>query len=79
MATDGDKPGNESSKQLSGRELASTAISLGFSVAVFVILGVVLDNIFKTAPVFVLLGVFFALASMVYFFVRLFKAASTKR
>jgi F0F1-type ATP synthase assembly protein I len=78
MATDGDKRNDDSKetqKQLSARELASNAISLGFSVAVFVIIGVVLDNIFKTAPLFVLLGVFFALASMVYFFVRLLRAA----
>jgi F0F1-type ATP synthase assembly protein I len=75
MATDGNKQNDDRQKQLSARELASTAISLGFSVAVFVIIGVVLDNVFKTSPVFVLIGVFFALASMVYFFVRLLRAA----
>ncbi len=74
MATGGDKRDAEKRKAASSKELASSAISLGFSVAIFVILGVVLDNIFKTAPIFVLLGVFFALASMVYFFWRLIKA-----
>jgi len=75
MATDGDKRGGDTQKQLSARELASNAISLGFSVAIFVIIGVVLDNVFKTSPIITLVGVFFALASMVYFFVRLLRAA----
>lgn len=50
-------------------------MSLGFGVVFCVIIGVVLDNTFKTAPVFILIGVFFALATIVYFLWRLVKAA----
>ena len=58
----------------SSRKLANTAISLGFSVIIFVVIGVVLDALFRTAPLFIMIGVFFALASMVYFMYQLIKA-----
>ncbi|MDB5080747.1 MAG: hypothetical protein JWP00_2671 [Chloroflexi bacterium] len=57
----------------SSRKLANTAISLGFSVIIFVMIGVALDSFLKTAPIFILLGVFFALASMFYFMWQLIK------
>lgn len=64
----------EKRRRTSSRQLANQAISLGFSVIIFVILGVVLDNIFHTAPLFILLGCFFAVASMVYFMWQLIRA-----
>lgn len=74
MAAGNNNQDEEKIRLASSRSLANTAISLGFSVVIFVIIGVVLDNLFKTAPLFILLGVFFALASMVYFMVKLVKA-----
>ena len=58
----------------SSRKLANTAISLGFSVIIFVVIGVALDALFHTSPLFIIVGVFFALASMVYFMYQLIKA-----
>lgn len=74
MAAGNNNQDEEKIRLASSRSLANTAISLGFSVVIFVIIGVVLDNLFKTAPLFILLGVFFALASMVYFMVKLVRA-----
>lgn len=74
MAAGNNNQDEEKIRLSSSRKLANTAVSLGFSVVIFVIIGVVLDNVFKTAPLFILLGVFFALASMVYFMVQLVKA-----
>ncbi len=75
MATDPEKREENARKLDSSRQLASQALSLGFTVVIFVIIGVVLDNVFKTAPLFILIGVFFALASMVYFFVKLIRSS----
>jgi F0F1-type ATP synthase assembly protein I len=73
--TAGDNNQDEEKRRLSSsRKLATTATSLGFSVVIFVIIGVVLDGLFKTAPLFILLGVFFSLASMAYFMWQLIKA-----
>ena len=74
MAAGNNNQDEEKIRLTSSRKLANTAVSLGFSVVIFVIIGVVLDSLFKTAPLFILLGVFFALASMVYFMVQLVKA-----
>ena len=74
MAAGNNNQDEENKRLSSSRQLANTAISLGFSVIIFVVIGVVLDNLFKTAPLFILLGVFFALASMAYFMWQLIKA-----
>ncbi len=74
MAAGNNNQDEEKIRLSSSRKLANTAISLGFSVVIFVIIGVVLDSLFKTTPLFILLGVFFALASMAYFMYQLVKA-----
>ena len=74
MAAGNNNRDEEKLRLSSSRKLANTAISLGFSVVIFVIIGVVLDNLFKTTPIFILLGVFFALSSMAYFMWQLIKA-----
>lgn len=74
MAASNNNQDEEKIRLSSSRKLANTAISLGFSVVIFVVIGVGLDALFKTAPIFILLGVFFALASMVYFMYQLVKA-----
>ncbi|HEX2912794.1 MAG TPA: AtpZ/AtpI family protein [Chloroflexia bacterium] len=74
MMTGGDNQDKEKKRLSSSRQLANTAISLGFSVIIFVVIGVFLDSLFKTAPIFILIGVFFALASMAYFMWQLIKA-----
>jgi F0F1-type ATP synthase assembly protein I len=74
MAAGNNNQDEEKIRLSSSRKLANTTMSLGFSVVIFVVIGVVLDNLFKTAPLFILLGVFFALASMVYFMWQLIKA-----
>ncbi len=78
MAPDKNKRDNQQSQINSSKRLASDAISLGFSVVIFVLIGVGLDSVFKTAPLFILLGVFFALASMVYFMWRLIKTPTSR-
>lgn len=72
MTADNNKQ-EEQKKISSSRKLANQAISLGFSVVIFVVIGVVLDSIFHTAPIFILLGCFFAVASMVYFMWQLIR------
>lgn len=74
MAASNNNQDEEKIRLSSSRKLANTAISLGFSVVIFVVIGVVLDSLFKTTPIFILIGVFFALASMVYFMYQLVKA-----
>ncbi|MBN9388361.1 MAG: AtpZ/AtpI family protein [Chloroflexi bacterium] len=74
MAARNNNQDEEKIRLASSRKLANTAISLGFSVVIFVVIGVVLDSLFKTTPLFILIGVFFALASMVYFMYQLVKA-----
>jgi F0F1-type ATP synthase assembly protein I len=74
MAAGNNNQDEEKIRLSSSRKLANTTMSLGFSVVIFVVIGVVLDSLFKTAPLFILLGVFFALASMVYFMWQLIKA-----
>ena len=74
MAAGNNNQDEEKLRLSSSRKLANTAISLGFSVVIFVVIGVVLDSIFHTSPLFILLGVFFALASMAYFMYQLVKA-----
>jgi F0F1-type ATP synthase assembly protein I len=74
MAAGNNNQDEEKLRLSSSRKLANTAISLGFSVVIFVVIGVVLDSLFHTSPLFILLGVFFALASMVYFMYQLVKA-----
>lgn len=55
------------------RGLVSEATSLGFSVLICVLGGVALDNVFKTAPVFILGGVFLSLFIIGYFLWRIIK------
>ena len=74
MAAGNNNQDEEKLRLSSSRKLANTAISLGFSVVIFVVIGVALDSLFHTSPLFILLGVFFALASMVYFMYQLIKA-----
>ncbi len=78
MADDSNKQHSKQSELNSSKRMASEAISLGFSVVIFVLIGVGLDSLFKTAPLFILLGVFFALASMVYFMWRLINAPRSR-
>jgi len=78
MADDRNKQSNKQAQLNSSKRMANEAISLGFSVIIFVLLGVGLDSLFKTAPLFILLGVFFALASMVYFMWRLINAPKSR-
>ena len=63
----------ESDKQ--ERSIVSFALGLGFAIAgplaVFIILGVWLDSLWNTRPLFILLGIFLGIASAVYAFVRL--------
>ncbi len=73
MATDGEKRDEEKKKASTFRSLSAELGGLGFSVVFFVIIGVVLDSLLKTAPLFILLGVFFGLFSLVYFMYRLVK------
>jgi len=56
--------------------LVGLATGLGFSLLIFVAGGVLLDNLFHTTPVFMLVGVFFALGSIVVF---LWKIATSGR
>jgi len=74
MAAGDNNQDEEKVRLASSRKLANTAISLGFSVVIFVVIGVALDSFFQSTPLFILLGVFFALASMVYFMWQLVKA-----
>ncbi len=74
MATDRDKRDEELKAQSSYRSLASQAIGMGFSVVIWVGLGVFADSIFKTAPIFILVGVFFSLATIGYLMWQLVKA-----
>lgn len=74
MATDKDRRDNNQKGQSSYRTLASQVTSMGFSVVIFVLIGVFLDSTFKTAPIFILLGVFFSLASMGYILWQIVRA-----
>lgn len=74
MPTDEEKHEKNAQQVRTSKVLANSLLSLGFSVITFVIIGVVLDNVFKTTPTFILVGVFFALASMGYFMWKAIKA-----
>jgi hypothetical protein len=73
MAAGNNDQDEEKIRLSSSRKLANKAISLGFVVIIFVVIGVGLDALFKTPPLFILLGVFFALASLVYFMYQLIR------
>jgi F0F1-type ATP synthase assembly protein I len=73
MATGNDKPDNGNNDSSYTRQLVNEALSLGFAVVIWVVIGVVLDNVFKTAPVFVIVGVFMALATVFYFLWRIIR------
>lgn len=76
MATGDDKPDNGTNSQNDTgytRQLVNEALSLGFAVVIWVVLGVVLDNVFKTAPVFIIIGIFMALATVFYFLWRIIR------
>jgi F0F1-type ATP synthase assembly protein I len=75
MATNKNKRDQDDRKPRSSGELAATAASLGFTVVIFVVLGIVMDNWLGTKPIFLLVGIFFALASMVYFTWQIFNAS----
>src|SRR5436190_5514311 len=65
MPTDRDKRDDTQNRESSYvRKLVGEATSLGFSVFICVLGGVGLDNWLKTAPVFILVGVFLALATI---------------
>ncbi len=76
MATNRDKKDGSSPDNTSS--LVGLATGMGFSLLIFIGGGVFLDNIFKTTPLFVLFGVFFALASIGLFFWKIVQAAGTK-
>jgi F0F1-type ATP synthase assembly protein I len=73
MAAGNNNQDEEKIRLSSSRKLANKAISLGFVVIIFVVIGVGLDALFHTAPLFILIGVFFALASLVYFMYQLIR------
>jgi F0F1-type ATP synthase assembly protein I len=76
MATNrGDK--NEGGSN-SSRELVGLATSMGFGLLIFIGGGVLLDNLFKTSPIFLLVGFFFALASVVVFLWKIVQAGGKK-
>ena len=69
MATNKDKRDDHetgSNQGLSLGTLANSVASMGFAVLFFVLIGVFLDSTFHTQPLFILLSVFFSLASIVY-------------
>lgn len=71
MATGRDKREPDRKMSSSARQLLNDTLSLGFTVVIFVLIGVFLNNVFNISPWGILIGVFFALASMVYFMVKL--------
>lgn len=75
MATNRDKRDDQTQNSETPyvRRLVSEATSLGFSVVICVLGGVGLDNWLKTAPVFILVGVFLSLAIIGYFLWRIIK------
>lgn len=76
MATNrGDK---EERRAEESRTLVSLALGMGFSLLIFVAGGVLLDSLFHTTPVFMLIGVFFALASIVVFLWKIVAAGGSK-
>jgi len=76
MATNrGNKDENSSNSNTS---LVSLLTGLGFTVVIFVVGGVLLDNLFHTSPVFILIGVFLGLASIAAFFWKVVSAGTSK-
>lgn len=69
---------NEERRSAATRTLVSLALGMGFSLLIFVAGGVLLDNVFHTTPVFMLIGVFFALASIVVFLWKIVAAGESK-
>ena len=74
MTTERDKRDKDRQEQTSYRTLANQAIGMGFSVVIWVGLGVLVDSLLHTAPIFILLGVFFSLATIGYLMWQLVKA-----
>lgn len=62
MGTDKGKRDDDSTS--SSNEIVSLATGMGFGLLIFIGGGVLLDNWLKTSPVFLLIGFFFALASI---------------
>ncbi len=69
---------NDESRAKATRELLGLATGMGFSLLIFVGGGAFLDSLFTTAPIFLLVGVFFALASIAVFLWKIVSASGSK-
>jgi F0F1-type ATP synthase assembly protein I len=76
MATNRDNKGDSGAN--SSKELVALATGLGFSLLIFIAGGVFLDNLFKTAPVFLLIGLVLAFTSIGVFLWKIIKSSETK-
>jgi F0F1-type ATP synthase assembly protein I len=78
MKSDRTKPESDEKE----RNIVSFALGLGFAVAgplaVFIILGVWLDGLWNTRPLFILLGILLGLVSAVFAFARLLILSSAE-